>query len=306
MLFFNTANKESNIYRMCYNHRLMNRDYSTAVFGYQGGKSNISEWLVSHFPSHYRKMHYIEPFAGSLAVLFRKSRSVAESVSDLNENIYNFHLVLRDNLAELDRLVTSTLYCEKTWNIANNIYTGKIKEPDPIKKAWATYINFRLSFAGAGDAFGHLISALNVRTTPSASYHNNKKRLFMFSDRLKYTQIFNRPAEWFIERFINEETVFMYLDPPYPGTDQATYSHKFNMNSFNSLLNQLYTAKFMFMLSFYEKEEMELEKFKQSDKFSFLYKDSHLFIGNEGKKPPRRECILINYPNHNQQQGFDI
>ena len=128
----------------------------------------------------------------------------------------------------------------------------------------------------------------------------------MFSDRLKYTQIFNRPAEWFIERFINEETVFMYLDPPYPGTDQATYSHKFNMNSFNSLLNQLYTAKFMFMLSFYEKEEMELEKFKQSDKFSFLYKDSHLFIGNEGKKPPRRECILINYPNHNQQQGFDI
>ena len=217
----------------------MNRDSSTSVFLYQGGKSNISEWLVSHFPTNYQKLHYIEPFAGSLAVLFRKSPSFLESVSDLNENIYNFHLVLRDNLEELERLMTSTIYCEKTWNIAHNIYIGKIKEPDPIKKAWATYINFRLSFAGSGDAFGFVISSVEKYTPRSTTFYTQKKRLFMFSDRLKHTQIFNKPADWFIKRCFNEESVFMYLDPPYPDTDQATYSHKFNMNSFNSLFNSI-------------------------------------------------------------------
>ena len=294
---------------MGYNYRLMNQKIPTSVFLYQGGKSNISEWLVSHFPTNYQKLHYIEPFAGSLAVLFRKSPSFLESVSDTNENIYNFHLVLRDNLAELERLMTSTIYCEKTWRMAHDIYIGKTKEPDPIKKAWATYINFRLSVSGVGGAFGFAISSVEMYKPLSTTFYTQKKRLFMFSDRLKHTQIFNRPADWFIKRCFNEESVFMYLDPPYPDTDQATYSNEFSITSFNSLLTQLYTAKFMFMLSFYEKEDMDLEKFKQSDKFSFLYKDSLCWakkLEKAGKKPPRRECILINYTNHNQQQGFDI
>lgn len=39
---------------------------------------------------------YLEPFAGSLAVLFNKPRSAIETVNDIDGDIVNFFRVLRE------------------------------------------------------------------------------------------------------------------------------------------------------------------------------------------------------------------
>ena len=77
------------------------------------------------------------------------------------------------------------------------------------------------------------------------------------------------------------------------------------MDDFNKMLDKLYKAKFKFALSFYEKEGMELEKFKDSHQYSILYKNT-LSLLSSTNNVKRTECLLINYKSGNQQQGFDI
>ena len=65
-----------------------------AVLKYPGAKNRLAPWICEHIPHHDV---YLEPFAGSLAVLFNKERSHIETVNDLDGNIVNFFKVLREN-----------------------------------------------------------------------------------------------------------------------------------------------------------------------------------------------------------------
>ena len=279
----------------------MNRDSSTAVFCYQGSKSTISEWVVSHFPTNHTKLHYVEPFFGSGSVFFKKPKGNIESISDLNKNIYYFFKALRDDYDSLIHKINNTMWCENTFKDCIDIYTGKNKA-DNLTKAWATFCYFRLSFGGMGGQFGYVI---DDRSGRNKIFNNSIKRLNIFRERIKYVQIFNRKAEWFINKFYKYENAFMYLDPPYPETNQDAYQNSFNMDDFNKMLDKLYKAKFKFALSFYEKEGMELEKFKDSPQYSLIYKNT-LSLLSSTNNVKRTECLLINYKSGNQQQGFDI
>lgn len=57
-----------------------------AVTKYPGSKWFIAEWITSFFPAHHS---YLEPYFGSGAVLFNKSRSNIETVNDLDGNVVN-------------------------------------------------------------------------------------------------------------------------------------------------------------------------------------------------------------------------
>ena len=50
-----------------------------AVLKYPGAKHRMAEWICSFIPKHDV---YLEPFAGSLAVLFEKERSHIETKSE--------------------------------------------------------------------------------------------------------------------------------------------------------------------------------------------------------------------------------
>ena len=52
-----------------------------AIVKYPGSKWRIAEWIIRFFPEHHS---YLEPFAGSLAVLMNKPRSHIETVNDLD------------------------------------------------------------------------------------------------------------------------------------------------------------------------------------------------------------------------------
>ena len=54
--------------------------------------------IVDLLPAH---QHYVEPFAGSLAVLLAKPRSKMETVNDLDGDLMTFWRVLRDRPEDL-------------------------------------------------------------------------------------------------------------------------------------------------------------------------------------------------------------
>src|SRR3954447_21547454 len=75
------------------------------AFGWYGGKFNHLPWLLPRLPEAY---HYCEPFAGSAAVLLNRSPSSVETYNDIDGEVYNFFCVLRDQGAELQRVIALT------------------------------------------------------------------------------------------------------------------------------------------------------------------------------------------------------
>lgn len=67
----------------------------------------MAQEIVQIMPPH---RSYLEPFAGSLAVLFSKPRSAIETVNDIDGDIVNFFRVLRAEPERLAREINLTPY----------------------------------------------------------------------------------------------------------------------------------------------------------------------------------------------------
>lgn len=74
-------------------------------FTYFGGKSTLAWKIAALMPAH---RHYVEPFAGSLAVLLAKPVSAMETINDLDGDVMLFWRMLRDRPDELHRVCVLT------------------------------------------------------------------------------------------------------------------------------------------------------------------------------------------------------
>ena len=86
-----------------------------AILKYPGAKNRIADWICSYIPQHDV---YLEPFAGSLAVFFNKERCHIETVNDLDDEIVNFFMVLRDYPELLKWIIIMTPYSRSEYNRA--------------------------------------------------------------------------------------------------------------------------------------------------------------------------------------------
>ena len=65
----------------------------------------LATQIADTFPRH---RHYVEPFAGSLAVLLSKPPSLFETVNDLDQHLMTFWRMLRDQPEDLARVCALT------------------------------------------------------------------------------------------------------------------------------------------------------------------------------------------------------
>lgn len=85
---------------------------------YFGGKITIGPLIAQLLPPHE---HYVEPFAGSLAVLLAKKPSPHETVNDLDDMLMTFWRVLRDRPADLERVCGLTPHSRAEFTAAKNL-----------------------------------------------------------------------------------------------------------------------------------------------------------------------------------------
>lgn len=179
---------------------------------YFGGKITAAPRIVALLPPH---RHYVEPYAGSLAVLLAKPRSRMETVNDLDSALVTFWRVLRERPADLARVCALTPHARVEQEAAYEL-TG-LSELETARRIFVQLAQGRAATRHRA-GWRHYVD-------PAGSYQGMPdyldayvRRITAAAERLAGVTLECRPALELIERYGRAGEVLLYVDPPYLGS----------------------------------------------------------------------------------------
>ncbi len=218
---------------------------------YHGGKFRLSDWIISHFPSHQT---YVEPFGGGASVLLAKQPSRMEVYNDLDDDVVNFFEVLRDQqLAEqLAQMIEHTPYSR------TEFLNARADTQDKLEKARRLVIRAQMGFGSAGATKGNTGFRLDSARGGSDIVKIWKRQpevILQAAARLKKVLIENRDAVKVIEDHDRPDTLF-FVDPPYVLDTRSmggkAYRHEMTNADHEQLLSVLMSCSGKVILCGYE------------------------------------------------------
>jgi DNA adenine methylase len=189
---------------------------------WHGGKHYLAQKIVSRMPQH---THYVEPYAGGLAVLLAKPCLGSEVVNDLNQDLTNFWRVLQDEelFTLFQRRVEAIPFSEIEWRDAKqpkessqDAQNGRLENVALVERAARFFVVCRQSLSGRCQDFAPLTRNRIRRgmNEQVSAWLNAVEGLPVVHARLKRVVVLNRPGLEVIWAQDGPETLF-YLDPPY-------------------------------------------------------------------------------------------
>ncbi|TKG57951.1 DNA adenine methylase [Prauserella endophytica] len=196
-------------------------------FAYFGGKTRLAEQIVAHLPPHE---HYVEPFAGSLAVLLAKPRSRMETVNDIDHDLMTFWRVLREQPAELARVCALTPHARAEFLEA---YALGLDEPDDIERARRIWVRLAQSRSGTllRTGWRHYVDPAGSTTSMPGYLEAYVGRMAAGAERLAGVSLECQPALDIIDRYGRSERVLLYVDPPYLGSTRVSGGYRHEMKT---------------------------------------------------------------------------
>lgn len=163
-------------------------------FAYFGGKTRLARRIAGLFPPH---AHYVEPFAGSLAVLLAKPPAAYETVNDLDQDLMTWWRVLLDRPEELIRACALTPHSRAEYAAAAGPAADELER---ARRVWT-----RLAQGRSG---AHLHSGWRYRIQPSGSSSSMPaylasyvERMVVITERLARVSLECRPALEIIQTY---------------------------------------------------------------------------------------------------------
>ncbi|MDO3013211.1 DNA adenine methylase [Mycobacteroides abscessus subsp. abscessus] len=187
---------------------------------YYGAKTSLAPTIVSMFPEHKR---YVEPFAGSLAVLLAKPQAPLEVVNDLDRNLMTFWKVLRDRPTELARVCMLTPHSRVERDIAKHI-PSDVTDLERARLVWSALVQGRTGTL-ANTGWRHARSGVDGRMLRSYV-----QRIERVAERIRDVSLECRPAVEIIEKYGSSDDNLLYCDPPYLGSTRR-HNYKVEMLS---------------------------------------------------------------------------
>lgn len=192
-----------------------------SVLKYPGAKNRLAPWICSYIPEH---KVYLEPFAGSLAVLFNKPKVHIETVNDMHDEVVNYFRMLRDSKEELQRLIKLTPYSRSEYEKAYEDTNDNIERARRFcVRCWMGFGNSNLYKNGFKS--GQQTHSPN----PAKAWAELPETMELATERLKGVQIEKLPATELIKRYDTQD-VFIYADPPYLHGTRKNYLYKYEMS----------------------------------------------------------------------------
>jgi DNA adenine methylase len=184
-------------------------------FPYFGGKGRLAPWIASLMPAH---RVYVEPYAGSAAVLFAKRPAAIEIANDLDGNVVNFYRVLRDREDELVRALTYTPYARQEYAAADLAEA----ELDDVERARRFLVRCTQGHnaSGSGGRAGWS-NGIRRNQSQAGTVVNLVDRLPAVAQRLRSVVIEHRDVAECIAAY-DAPDALLYVDPPYLDSTRAS------------------------------------------------------------------------------------
>lgn len=189
-------------------------------FTYYGGKITLGPTIAALLPRHE---HYVEPYAGSLAVLLAKRPSRAETVNDLDRDLVTFWRVLRDRPEDLAHAAALTPHSRAEYQAA----CEPLEELDDLERARRTWVRITQGRSMSLDVTGWKYGRDPIGRSPVGKGRATfVERIPPAARRLAFVTLECRDALDVIRDYGTEPTVCLYADPPYLGsTRSGSYRH---------------------------------------------------------------------------------
>lgn len=221
----------------------------TAPFNWFGGKSMLAKWIIGYLPDCKT---YVEPYAGSAAVLWARRPTAVEVLNDIDGEIVNVYHVLQDptTFQLLHHKLEFTPYSRAEFGRAIEI--GKSADTDSVTRAWAFIVRHRQGFSGEGKTIGQW-SRDKVGRRSATSWARSNAALSGFHARLRNVQIESQNALDCVGYWDSPGTTF-YLDPPYVMATRAShgYRHEVDDDHHAALVARLLAIEGAAVLSGYD------------------------------------------------------
>lgn len=220
---------------------------------YFGGKTRLAARIAALLPEH---AHYVEPFAGSLAVLLAKTQSRMETVNDLDGELMTFWRVLRDEPEQLARVCALTPHSRAEHEAAFAVDYSTLDELEIARLVWVR-INQGRSGTLRKTGWRYYVNP-GATNSPMTHYLDAYvARMAVAAERLQRVSLECRPAIEVIDRFGKFDVNCLYVDPPYLGETRSSGAYQTEMSSpgeHEQLLEALLRARASVVLSGYESE----------------------------------------------------
>ena len=206
-------------------------------FPYLGGKTHLIDDLLKLIPSHQT---YVEVFGGSGELLFSKTKSKHEVFNDINQDLINLFLQVRDNLTAVQSRLEYLPNSRELYETWTRDFKNGLSPSDPIERAARFYYILCNQFAGkmyGGWAFGHRLSGWS---------ENRIKKLPAISKRLERVYVDCSDFRKLIATWDSQNT-FLFCDPPY--LDTVGYKQGFNEKDHRDLAEILRNTKGKWILT---------------------------------------------------------
>ena len=194
------------------------------IWGSPAGKKRLADRLAGLLPAHKA---YVEPFAGSAAVLFAKEPTEVDVINDADPEIVEaYRLIKRLKPEQVARLRKMTWTGDEA--TFKRLFDARPK--DDVEKLhrflYVTHFSYGKLRGRSFSPSGEGIEAATV------------DRIEKFGPRLKNVRIHCGDYERVVRKYDSKNTAF-YLDPPYPGYNVDVGESDFDEARFLALLKSI-------------------------------------------------------------------
>jgi DNA adenine methylase len=185
---------------------------SNSPFRYAGGKFYARKLILEHLlDSDY----YCEPFAGGASIFFAKAiPSKVNVLNDLDAELINTYIQIRDNLPELSRYLDGI----KATKELHTYYKKEYKPTNDVERAFRWYYLNRTSYSG-------IMKMENCYWGYGEKYsmrpENWIPHLRTVSERIQEVEFTSVDFETTINNA--DDGAMLFIDPPYYNADQKKF-----------------------------------------------------------------------------------
>lgn len=283
---FNTDNQSEAI-RLAILQSLATEDLEKVktLFPYIGKKPpRIGREMVEAFKQSEREI-FVDLFCGSIAMLCFLPWDVKVVVNDINGNLTNLYMVIRDSPSEFVSAVMKLPYSE----VMFQKFKEDLKPVDSKSELDRAVAYFYVSFGAYKGRMDNPLFHLSTTadTNRTEDYQKSIQWILQLSKRLQSVEILNRDFRKVLQSY-NAENVFVYADCPYLGTEDY-YEYVFSAQDHKDLAEMLKSHKGKFALS--SKAKKELRKlYRSNNHFVLNFEDTYRLSDKR-----HREQLIVNF-----------